>query len=133
MSFGNSRYNKNYQYELLRYCSSRNVIGGAEKLFKHFIKTYNPESIISYCDRSKFRGDVYKKLGFTLKSEGKPSCHWYRPKDSKHISDGLLRQRGFDQLFGTNYGKGTSNEELMIEHNFVPIYDCGQDTYVWER
>ena len=27
------------------------------------------------------------------------------------IIDNLLRQRGFDQLFGTNYGKGTSNEK----------------------
>ena len=133
MTFGKPRYNSNYEYELLRYCSIKSVVGGAEKLFKHFIKTYNPASIVSYCDRSKFRGDVYKKLGFTLKSEGKPSCHWYRHKDAKHFTDNLVRQRGVDQLLGTSYGKGTSNEELLVKEGFVPIFDCGQDTYIWKR
>lgn len=133
MTFGKSRYNKKYQYELLRYCSSKCVVGGSEKLFKYFLNTYKPESIISYCDLSKFTGDVYGKLGFTYKTYtiGK---HWYNPKTQTHITDNLLRQRGFDQLLGKTYGcfgKGTSNEELMLQHGFVEIYDCGQATYTW--
>ena len=36
MTFGKPRYNKNYEYELLRLCSSHSVIGGSKKLFKHF-------------------------------------------------------------------------------------------------
>ena len=130
MTFGKPRYNKNYEYELIRYCSSYNVIGGAEKLFCYFVKHYDPQSIISYCDWSKFNGDVYTKLRFTFKgySIGK---HWYNMKTGKHITDNLLRQRGFDQLFGTNYGKGTSNEVLMLEAGFVEIFDAGQSTYIW--
>ena len=50
-----------------------------------------------------------------------------------HITDNLLRQRGFDQLFGTSYGKGTSNRELMLEHGFVEIYDAGQSVYEWYK
>ena len=42
-------------------------------------------------------------------------------------------QRGYDQLFKTNYGKGSSNEELMKLHGFVEIYDCGQSTYIYNR
>ncbi len=129
MTFGNPRYNKNYEYELIRLCSSRYVVGGNEKLFKHFVNKYNPSSIISYCDNSKFLGNVYITLGFKLKSYGSPSKHWYNIKTGKHITDNLLRQRGFDQLFGTNYGKGTSNETLMLENGFVEIYDCGQSVY----
>ena len=131
MTFGKPRYNKHYQYELIRYCSCYNIIGGAEKLFKHFIKDYSPTSIISYCDNSKFSGKVYNQLGFDLIDYGKPSKHWYNIKTNQHITDNLLRQRGFDQLFGTNYGKGTSNEELMKLHDFVEVYDCGQSKYVW--
>ena len=129
MTFGNPRYNKNYEYELIRLCSSRYVVGGNEKLFKHFVNKYNPSSIISYCDNSKFLGNVYITLGFKLKSYGSPSKHWYNIKTGKHITDNLLRQRGFDQLFGTNYGKGTSNETLMLENGFVEVYDCGQSVY----
>ena len=131
MTFGIPRYNKNYEYELIRYCSFYNVIGGPEKLFSHFIKDYSPKSVISYCDWSKFNGNVYLKLGFRYKkySIGK---HWYNIKTHKHITDNLLRQRGFDQLFGKEYGvygKGTSNDQLMIDHGFVEIYDSGQAVY----
>ena len=49
------------------------------------------------------------------------------------ITDNLLRQRGYDQLFGTNYGKGTSNEQLMIQNGWLPVYDCGQAVYTWRK
>lgn len=130
MTFGKPRYNKNYEYELVRYCSTYQVVGGAEKLFKYFVKNKNPKSIISYCDNSKFQGDVYYKLHFKKHSQC-VSKHWYNVKTNKHITDNLLRQRGFDQLFGTTYGKGTDNETLMREHGFVPIFDAGQTTFVW--
>lgn len=135
MAFGKPRYNKKYEWELLRLCSHSdyNIIGGANRLFTHFLIDYKPKSIISYCDNSKFDGTVYKWLEFELLDYGKPSKHWYNTKTKQHITDNLLRQRGFDQLFGTNYGKGTSNKELMIENGFVEIYDSGQSTYVYER
>ena len=135
MTFGKPRYNKNYEYELLRLCTHKDyrVTGGTQRLFKYFVDNFKPESIISYCDISKFSGEVYDKLGFTLKSTSKPARHWYNIKTGKHITDNLLRQRGFDQLFGTNYGKGTSNDLLMLEHGFVEVYDCGQSTYTWNK
>lgn len=131
MTFGKPRYNKKYDYELIRYCSTLNIVGGSEKLFKYFIKAYQPTTVISYCDESKFNGNTYVKLGFELIRAGRPAKHWYNPKTKQHITDNLLRQRGFDQLFKTNYGKGTSNEALMLEAGFVEIYDCGQATYIW--
>lgn len=134
MTFGKPRYNKNYQYELIRYCNAEfNVIGGAEKLFKYFVANYRPSSIISYCDLSKFSGQVYEKLGFKKIRTSGAAKHWYNLKTKEHITDNLLRQRGFDQLFKTNHGKGTSNEVLMLEAGFVEVYDCGQATYVWNR
>ena len=133
MSFGKPRYSNKYDYELLRYVSIAKVIGGAERLFKNFINTYKPNSIVSYCDLSKFSGDLYRKLNFKLKCDPNPSRHWYNIETKMHITDNLLRQRGFDQLFGTNYGKGTPNDLLMLDNGFVEIYDCGQATYVWRK
>lgn len=133
MTFGKPRYNRTYEYELIRLCSHKQVIGGAEKLFSYFIQKYAPSSVLSYCDNSKFTGNVYTNLNFKLISSGQPTKHWYNSKTKQHITDNLLRQRGFDQLFNTHYGKGTSNEELMRTYNFVEIYDCGQSTYIYER
>jgi hypothetical protein len=131
MTFGAPRYNRNYQWELLRLCTNSDytVVGGASKLFKYFIRTYSPESILSYCDRAKFSGDVYTQIGMTLHHTTDPAKVW--SKSSKKITDNLLRQRGYDQIFGTNYGKGTSNEELMIENNWHAVYDCGQLVFDW--
>ena len=134
ITFGKPRYNSNYEWELLRLCTHSEyiIVGGASKLFKHFCTKLSPKSIISYCDTSKFTGDIYSTLGFEKGPSSRPSIHWFDGKI--HITDNLLRQRGFDQLLGDRYGtfgKGSSNEELMLQHGFVRISDCGQQAYIW--
>ena len=131
MTFGKSRFNKNCEYELLRYCSHYNVVGGSEKLFKYFVDNYKPNSIVSYCDTSKFSGKVYDMLGFKIDTINSSSCHWYSVKENRHITDNLLRMQGYDRLFKESHGKGTSNEELILNRGYLPVYDCGQATYVW--
>lgn len=129
MTFGKPRYNNNYDHELLRLCTKRGVavIGGASKLFAEFKRSYPNNSVISYCDLSKFNGSVYEKIGMELSHVTSPAKIW--SKGNKKITDNLLRQRGYDQLFGTCYGKGTSNEQLMLDHGWLPVYDCGQNVY----
>ena len=132
MTFGKPRYSLTADYELIRYCSSCTVIDGAEKIFKYFLKTYNPEFVVSYCDTAKFAGNVYSKLGFEYITSTL-SHHWFNFKTKQHILDSLLRKRGFDQLFNTNFGKGTSNSDLMIQHGFVEVVDSGQSTYMYKN
>lgn len=133
MTFGKPRYNSKYQFELLRLCTKSGYIvpGGASKLFKHFVEKENPKSVISYCDASKFNGAVYEKIGMKYIRRTDPSKVW--SKGSKKITDNLLRQRGFDQLFGTDFGKGTSNDDLMVQSGWLPVYDCGQRVYEWKQ
>ena len=135
MTFGKPRYNKRYQWELLRLCTTRKklVVGGAERLFKYFIDNWNPESIVSYCDLSKFTGSVYERLGMERSGGKDPSLHWSDMNGKKHYTDSLLRQLGADKLIGTSLGKGTSNSEIMLQNKFVQIYDCGQARYVYKR
>lgn len=136
MTFGKPRFNKNFEWELIRLCTvfGKYVIGGAERMFRHFLEKYDPTSIISYCDNAKFSGEVYRKLGFGLKTFGVPSRHWWNPETGIHLTDNGLRLKGFDKLLGDQYGKygkGTSNDDLMRKHGFVEIYDAGQSVYVW--
>ena len=130
MTFGKPRYDKKHDVELLRLCTrpGYTVVGGASKLFSFATSEYGLNNIISYCDRSKFLGTVYEKIGMKLIRTTPPQEVWSR--DDEHITANLLRQRGYDQLFRTNYGKGASNESLMLENGWLPIYDCGQ--YVYE-
>lgn len=136
MSFGKPRYNKNYQYELVRYCSSKNIIGGANKIFTYFKNKYKPKSIISYCDLSKFTGETYLKLGFNLLRTTKPARHWVKLDTKEHYTDNLIRQQGFSRIVNKiDYTKDTidshkTNEELMYENGYLEVYDCGQAVYV---
>ena len=131
-SFCKPRYNKNYQYELLRLCTKYNylVIGGAKKLLSNFIARYNPISIISYCDLSKFDGKVYQDLGFKLLRKSQPSAIWYNADNNKYFSQSSLNQHGADQLIGTNYGKDTNNEEIAYKSGYQKIYNCGMNVYI---
>ena len=138
MSFWKPRYNKNYEREILRLCSHKDykIIWWANKIFKHFLELTQANSVISYCDMSKFDWWVYEQLGFKLFKWNKPSKHWYNNKEissRQHITDNLLRQRWYDQIFWENYGKWANNDELMRQRGYVEIYDCGQSTFVWTR
>lgn len=131
MSWGKPRFNKNYEYELLRLCSHSEykIVGGAEKLFKHSLSILNPTSIISYCDLSKFSGEVYSRLGMKLLRINSPQKVWSR--GNERVLSTTLGHLGYDGLFKTSYGKSTANEKLMIEHGWLPVYDCGQAVYVY--
>lgn len=133
MTFGKPRYTKRAQYELLRLCfvPSYNVIGGSQKLFSYFIAKYKPNSIISYCDKSKFTGDVYLKLGMKLIQNGRSRPHYWRESDKKHFTYKEVLRLGPDKLLSLNYGKTLSNDEIMLKEGFVKIFDEGQDAYLY--
>lgn len=133
MTFGRPRYNKNYQWELLRLCTKSNlrVIGGASKLFKQALASLKSSSIVSYCDQAKFVGDVYSQIGMKLLRINAPQEVWSR--GHKKVLGSTLRAIGYDKIFNTDYGKGSSNEELMIRAGWLPVYDCGQAVYVLEQ
>jgi hypothetical protein len=52
MTFSKPRFNKNYEWEMVRFCGLKDhtIVGGASKLFKHFVEKYNPKSVLSYAD-----------------------------------------------------------------------------------
>lgn len=137
MSFKEPRYDNKEQaeWELLRFCTKAgiNVIGGASKLFCAFVREHNPSSVMSFANMDISNGNVYEKMGFSFVRYTSPSYQWVKLNDpSEHYSWNLVKQMGFDKLFGTNYGKGTSNTALMLENGFVRVFNSGNKVYVWQ-
>lgn len=134
MSFCKSRNNKNYEWELLRLCTKYGytVIGGANKLLKHFISDYNPKSIISYCSLDKFDGHVYENLGFKTTRRNQPSAVWYNPETGDRFLDRSLLLLGADKLCNVLWGKGTDNEEIVMDLGYWKVYNCGNSVYTME-
>ena len=128
MTFCKSRYNKNYDWELSRFANKKfiNVVGGFSKLLKAFRKN-NIGSIISYADRSRSNGDVYRKNGFRLIRTNGPSYQYI------NFNKSIQRQHK------SNFRKAklkmepcdTRTEfEVMAERKYHKIFDCGTLTFV---
>lgn len=133
MTFGRPRYTKRAQYELLRLCfvPNYNISGGSQKLFNYFVTNYKPNSVISYCDKRKFTGDVYLKLGMRLIQNGRSRPHYWRESDKRHFTYKEVLRLGPDKLLNLNYGKDLSNDEIMLKEGFTKIFDEGQDAYLY--
>ena len=117
MSFGKPRFTDKYEWEIIRECSKLGyqILGGKEKLWSYFLKKLNPNSVISYCDFSKFTGDSYLKLGFKKIGLNKPGFVWY------------------DKLKHNFYWRNPYKHKEMKEAGYLKIYDCGQLVFVWEK
>ena len=111
MTFCKSRFNKNFEWELSRYSSSKHVIGGAGKLLKYFENNYKPKGLITYADRRYSQGKLYFMLGFTFDHFSSPNyfytkgnMRFNRIKFQKHKLKNILK----------NFDKDLSESENMI-------------------
>jgi formylmethanofuran dehydrogenase subunit E len=68
MLFNKHVDNKNGEWEVKREVCKEgySIVGGKSKVFNYFVKTYNPTSVFTFVDRSKFTGNSYKIMGFEL-------------------------------------------------------------------
>ncbi len=128
MTFGSLRKNlgsksKDGHFELLRFCNllNTNVVGGASKLFKYFIRTYKPKEVISYADKRWSEGNLYKMLGFTEEHHSKPNYFY--------TNNGYTRESRFkyrkSELVKEGFDKSKTERQIMKEKGYNRIYDCG--------
>lgn len=109
-------------WEISRFCSNINVVGGASKLLSYFKKTYNPPSIFTYSDRRWDTGELYSKLGFTFVGNTTPG-YWY-VKGDKRYHRYALRKNKYDNPDLTEW----ENRQLQ---GWNRIWDCGHAKWVW--
>lgn len=135
MTFGKLRKNlgsadKDGYYELLRFCNKLNtaVVGGASKLFMHFLKEKKPTNVISYADRRWSNGNLYEKLGFTLNHKSKPS-YFYVVNDKR---ENRFKYRK-DVLVKEGYDSSKTEHQIMLERGIYRIYDCGCLVYEYKN
>lgn len=137
MTFGQRTITKNPQMELIRFCNKKNttVIGGAGKLFKHFIKIHNPTYVKTYANARLSDGDMYKKLGFAFKHHSPPNYWYYKPEAPKKIK--LMHRSGFQKhrLSGIleRFDKNKTEWENMSDHGYKKIYDCGNLVFEYKK
>ena len=134
MTFGKTRHfigNSSHQYELLRFCNKKftNVVGGASKLFKHFIRTTDPVNIVSYADRRWSVGNMYNKLGFTLYNISNPN--YFYLINGKRMNRFNYRKSILVKKYGCP--EDMSEHEFCKSKKWYRIYDCGSLCFEWTK
>ena len=133
---GFRKVNDNGEWELTRFATDYNYIcsGVGGKLFKYFVKEYDPFKVKSFADRRwSLRGEnLYTKIGFRLEDILKPDYRYVNLQYSK------------ERIHKFNFRKNTLNlkynlpltmteSEMTKELGYSKIWDCGLYRYVWEK
>jgi hypothetical protein len=130
MTLGTSRFNTNYQYEIFRFCSSVNIVGACSKMFSYFVKKHNPTSVISYANLEYGFGNVYKHLGFILKSCTAPGFWYVHP--TRNMREHRLNYTK-QSLIDKGYDAALTADEIMISRGYYKVFDCGNIVYEWVK
>lgn len=128
--FGKSRYNKNYEWEIIRFCNKleTNIVGGFSKLLKHFRENFSG-SIISYADKRYSSGNLYKQTGFKELPDSSPN-YWYI-RGNKILSR-ISCQKHKLKSFLQEFDPALSESENMALNGWYRIWDCGNKVAVLE-
>lgn len=130
MSFGKPRFDKNIQWELLRFSNIlyTSVVGGASKLLNKFIINYDPKNIKSYSDKRWSTGNLYNQLGFKNLGASLPN-YWYT-RDYKVLENRLKFQKHKLSKLVENFNPLLTEWENMKNNGYDRIWDCGNDVWV---
>ena len=132
MTFGKSRFNKKYNWELIRFCNIKNtsVIGGFSKLLKFFIKN-NEGSIISYADRRFSNGNIYLKNNFKLLQKSSPNYFYLKLKGYRTLLSRQNFQKHKLRNVLDNFDENVSEWQNMKNNDYDRIWDCGNLVFVY--
>lgn len=124
----NNLSRKIHTWEINRFCSILNVrvVGGASKLFAHFIRTENPPEVVSYGDRRWGDGSLYEVMGFESMGVTRPGYWYFLPNQGRRIHRYQLRKNQHDDPNKTEY-------ENRLDQGYLRIWDCGHTRWKWTQ
>jgi hypothetical protein len=122
------------KFEMIRFCNKKNitVLGGASKLFNHFIKKYDFEEITTYADRRYSNGKFYEKIGFELSHISNPNYWYFKSGDlTLHNRINFQKHKLIDKL--EFYADSLTEYENMLANDYNRIWDCGNYVYTYKN
>lgn len=134
-SIGTSNEDLSNCYELVRFCNLFNtsVVGGASKLFKHFVSQYQPAQIRSFSDRAHTSGKLYVLLGFNEVRRSEPGYVWVNMKTDTAYHRSNAQKRNLKKfLHDESIDLSKTETEIMTDHGFVQVFDSGTITWEWK-
>jgi len=129
MTFGKPRFDKKYEWELIRFANKGGVkvVGGASRLLNRFIKEVGPKSLITYSDRCYGDTDFYESIGFKFVRNTSPGYFYIKNGSMQRVHRLSLtkkKQEGFE-----HYSPDLNEEENAFLNGYFKVYDSGQSIY----
>ena len=117
-------------YELYRYCNKIGwqVMGGASRLFNHFLDSHPDCMIESFSSNDISVGDLYRKLGFELVDIQKGS-YWYIDREMNRHHRYSYRK---DVLVKNGADPSKTEFKITDEMGLMRIYDSGQQKWIYK-
>jgi len=121
MSYGKPRFNKNYETEILRFCSQIDtiVVGGLSKLLNYI----NSKSILTYVDRRYGEGKGYEKVGFKKVGESTPNYFYMKEYQNRTSRVSYQKHKLKDKL--EIFDENLTEWQNMQLNGYDRIWDCG--------
>lgn len=114
------------EWELARFASSVQVLGGFSKLLQHAQKKLNMSKITSYSDNRLFSGEVYARAGFRKVTVTRPSYTYiFGNKPEERLHKSLFRHSKLARKFGSKYDPTLTEKQNCENNGYYQIYDCG--------
>ena len=126
MTFGKTRFSKNYEWELIRFCNKINttVVGGASKLLKHFERENQPNSLVSYANRRWSTGGLYKAIGFEHSHNSTPNYFYFNKGSMVLESRNKYQKHKLSKVLEDFNPKETERENMFC-NGYRRIWDSG--------
>lgn len=134
LTLGKSRFDKSIEWEIIRYANILNtcVVGGFQKLFKYFLRTYNPNSVVSYADKRYSIGNLYHKVGMVEIPNNFINYYYFNKREGVRYSRHQFQKHKLKDKLPI-FDESLSEVENMRLNEFNRIYDCGNYKFVWYK
>ena len=121
------------EWNLTRFATdtSYRLPGLASKIFKQFVKDYNPIEVKTFLDRRWSHGDVnvYDRMGFKLVETLPPDYRYVVGNQRIHKFN--FRKHILNKKYGLPLSM--TEKEITEKLGFYRIWDCGLYKYVWRK
>ena len=132
-TFGHSRFDKNYQHEIIRSASKMctSIAGGFSKCLKFYIKTNckSGDKIMTYADRAISEGNSYLKSGFTFVRSTSPGYHYAERNNGAFLIHSRYKFQKHKLKEMEHYSDDKTEWEIMVESGFDRYWDSGNNMF----
>lgn len=135
MSFKNGTI-KNKGWDLTRFATDIKLRcpGIGSKLFRYFVKNYNPYTVFSFADRRwtlSTENNVYTKMGFHVDRITKPDYRYYNENVNryKRVHKMTMNKKTLSRKYG--FPLTMTELEMARKLGYDRIWDCGLIKYVY--